>query len=397
MDKKILFVIDSLHCAGAEKSLTTLLRMLDYKRISVDLLLFSYGGEFEALLPPEVNKLEPLVYTKFTENGLFTALRKSLGSENFRMLKSRITYSYRIRRKQHSNSEAAMHYWKSVSNVIEENQTRYDIAISYAQGVPTFYVAEKVQAKVKFAWVNTSLHLTAEERSFQHPFYDQYAKIIAVSHSARDIFLKNFPFYSGKTEIIYDICNPDFITEMAQIGKSYDDNFEGVRILTVGRLDHGKGYDIALEACIKLMEKGFRFRWYVLGKGPLQKEIEKFISEHGMEEHFILLGVESNPYPYIKGADIYVQTSRYEGFGLAIAEARMLNVPVVTTRFDAVYNQMIHEKNGLVVDMDADSVSDGILRMAKDEGFRKEVIRYLEREKKGNLEEIDKFYQLIDA
>ena len=90
-------------------------------------------------------------------------------------------------------------------------------------------------------------------------------------------------------------------------------------------------------------------------------------------------------------------TSDLEGFGLAIAEARMLNKPVVTTRFDAVFNQMIHEKNGLVVDMNSEAVFNGIMRLINDESLRKNIIKYLENEKKGNVEEIDKFYKLIES
>ena len=72
----------------------------------------------------------------------------------------------------------------------------YDIAISYAQGVPTFYVAEKVKAKKKFAWVNTSYRLDVKEKEFQKKFYDQYNKIVAVSDSAKEILLETFPDYS---------------------------------------------------------------------------------------------------------------------------------------------------------------------------------------------------------
>ncbi|WP_249308760.1 glycosyltransferase [Lederbergia citrea] len=107
------------------------------------------------------------------------------------------------------------------------------------------------------------------------------------------------------------------------------------------------------------------------------------------------MGIKANPYPFIKNSDIYVQTSRFEGFGLAIAEARMLNIPVVATRFDAVYNQMVEGKNGLVVDMEAGAVCEGILQLINDVELRDEIIEYLHAEKKGNVEEINKFYQLI--
>ncbi len=109
-------------------------------------------------------------------------------------------------------------------------------------------------------------------------------------------------------------------------------------------------------------------------KGPHEQRIKDYIKKYDLSDHFILLGVKANPYPFIKNADIYVQTSRYEGFGLAIAEARMLNIPVVTTKFDAVYNQMIDGKNGLVVEMNAEPVYKGILRMIKKIGLKEKII-----------------------
>ena len=91
-----------------------------------------------------------------------------------------------------------------------------------------------------------------------------------------------------------------------------------------------------------------------------------------------------------------MQTSRFEGFGIAIAEARMLNKPIVTTRFDAVFNQMIDGKNGLVVDMNAEAVAGGILRIIEDKKLTNRIVQYLKSEKKGNIEELDKFYNLIN-
>ena len=394
--KKVLFVIDSLHCAGAEKSLTTLLSLLDYSKYDVDLQLFGYGGALEELVPKEVNILKPMEYIKFSSLSTKNAVIKSLKNMNFKMLSSRLKFSLAIRKDNYSNAQKARVYWQKVSNVIENNNKEYDIAISYAQGVPTFYVAEKVCAKKKLAWVNVSYKLEDEDRVFQEQFYDKYNKIVAVSDSAKKIFLETFPKYTDKLEIIYDINDADFIKKMSDQGQSYNDNYTGLRILTIGRLANQKGYDIALEACKILKEKGIEFKWYSLGMGPLKEEIEKYINENNLENNFKLLGVKSNPYPFIRDCDIYVQTSRFEGFGIAIAEARMLNKPVVTTRFDAVYNQMIDRKNGLVVDMNAESVVNGILELIQDKKITNEIIEYLKKEKKGNTEELEKFYKLIN-
>ena len=396
MKKKILFVIDSLHCAGAEKSLTTLLSLLDYSKYDVDLQLFGYGGDLEKVLPKEVNLLEPLSYTNFAAMSVKNSLIYSIKNMNIDMFISRIKYSMKIRKNDYSNAQKARVYWQSCSKRIDNSNKKYDIAISYAQGVPTFYVAEKVNAAKKFAWVNVSYKLEEKDRIFQEKYYDKYNKIVAVSDSAKEIFLQTFPKYKNNIEIIYDINSYKIINKMAQNGSSYDDEYNGIRILTIGRLANQKGYDYALKACKILNKKNIDFRWYALGKGPLKNEIEESIKKNNLEDRFILLGVKPNPYPYIKDCDIYVQTSRFEGFGLAIAEARMLNKPVVTTRFDAVYNQMVHGKNGLVVDMNGKAISDGIIELMNNKDLKNNIINYLEHEKKGNEEELEKFYKLIE-
>ncbi|RLL42768.1 glycosyltransferase [Oceanobacillus piezotolerans] len=394
--KQLLFVIDSLDIAGAEKSLVSLLSMLDYSQYSVDLQLFSYGNPLEELLPKDVNVLRPIKYTTFAQKSLIKSIKYGLTKQGFLMLQSRVKYSMGIYKRNFHNTKRAIVYWKSVSKVIETNPKLYDVAISYAQGVPTYYVAEKVNAKVKYAWVNAIYSIDKDDIEYQKNYYNRFNRIIAVSDSVREELGFRFPYYKNKIKVIYDINNPDFINRMANIGGSFSDIFDGIRILTVGRLTSQKGFDIALESCKKLKEKDIHFKWYVLGKGPLKSEIEQYIKEHGLSEHFILLGVKTNPYPYFRDADLYVQTSKFEGFGLAIAEARMLNVPVVTTRFDAVFNQMIHEKNGLVVDINADAISDAILRVINDNELKGNIINYLQKEKKGNPEEIEKFYSLIE-
>jgi glycosyltransferase involved in cell wall biosynthesis len=395
MKLKLLFVIDSLEVSGAEKSLVSLLSLIDYSRFSVDLMLFGHGGALEELVPKEVNILPPLSYMDFSRLEMKEALKNSISKFNFKMLRARLRYSIGIRLKDYDITQKAQIFWQSVSHVIQNNPVRYDIAISYAQGIPTFYVAEKVKANKKFAWVNASYRLDNKEKQFQQKFYDQYNGIVTVSDTAKDIFIETFPQYKDRVSVIYDINDPDFISRMAEMGEAFEDQFDGIRILTIGRLTDQKGYDIALAACQKLKETGVQFRWYALGKGPMKEKIENYIREHNLSEHFVLLGVKSNPYPYIKYSDIYVQTSRTEGFGLAIAEARMLNVPVVTTRFDSVFNQMIDGKNGLVVDMNSDAVYEGITKIMNNKGLRESIKSYLQFEKKGNVEDLDKFYQLI--
>lgn len=398
--KRILFVIDSLNCAGAEKSLISLLNLIDYSKYNVDLQLFGYGGVLESLLPKDVNLLSPLDYTKFSSENLKNLFTEIKDVKTMRMLIARLKFSTNIRIKKSDNIEKTRIFWGLIGRFIEKNSTYYDIAISYSQGIPTFYVAEKINANKKIAWVNTDYRLNSKEKTFQERYYNLYKNIIIVSDSSKEIFLETFPKYKEKTKVIYDINNYDFIKKMSLVNEEYIEKlnqFKGIKIITLARLTEEKRLDRVLNAAKRLKDTNIHFKWLILGEGKLENKLKLEIKKKNLKENIILLGLKVNPYPYIKACDIYVQTSDLEGFGLAIAEARMLNKPVVTTRFDAVFNQMIHEKNGLVVDMNSDAVFNGIMRLINDESLRKNIIKYLENEKKGNVEEIDKFYKLIES
>lgn len=394
MKKKILFVIESLVCAGAEKSLVTLLSVLDYTRYDVYLQLFSYGGEFESLVPKEVHILPPLHYF----SSIAKPMLRNLVTEP-KIGVCRLRYSIVLRCGKHNNPQKAVLFWQKANSCFKRGESYYDIAIAYAQGTPTFYVADCVNAKQKFAWVNASYRLDGEYREYVEKKYRAYDKVNCVSESAKEIFETIFPEHAHKSVLIYDINDYKTIEKLSNLPSqaSIDMRFDGVKILTVGRLAMMKGYDIAVEACRILKERGFYFRWYALGRGALEKEIAADIREKGLEDDFILLGTRANPYPYYLQADIYVQTSKFEGFGLAIAEARMLNVPVVTTRFDAVYAQMIDDENGVVVDISPEAVADGIQRLIEDKELYQHIRQYQMHEKKGNTEEIEKFYMLVEG
>ncbi len=397
MKKRILFVIDSLICAGAEKSLITLLSLIDYSRYDVDLQLFKYGGEFEKYLNKNVNLLPPFQYTTFIEKSLSKQLFSLIHIKNIKMFLMRILYSTLLRvNHQLNNAMIARIYWQTIGNCIEKSPISYDYAIAYAQGVPTFYVIDKVHAKKKLGWVNAIYKLNGKEKEFQLNYYYKLYKIITVSDSVLNVFSEVFPTLKKNMTTIWDITDYNFILYMSQEGISYTDNYIGKRILTVGRLNkYHKGYDIALKVCKILKEKGLDFRWYAIGKGPYREEMERYIKENGLEKHFILLGTTPNPYPFFKDAYLYVQTSRHEGFGLTIAEARLLNIPVVTTEFDAVYNQMIQGKNGIVTKQDPQMVAEAIEKLLNDSNLYQSIKKFLEKEKKGNTEEINKFYDLI--
>ena len=403
MKKKVLFVIESLACAGGEKSLTTLLNLFDYEKYEVDLQLFRYGGELQQLIPKTVKILPPLRYFEECEQKVSEqAINCVKSKQNIKEFICRIKYSVLLRRKKLGSFQQAILFWKcSRKCFINSNSNiEYDVAVAYAQGTPTFYVADCVKAKKKIAWINAIYSMNGEEKIFSEEIYSKFDKISCVSEVSKDVFGECFPNLKKRLYVTKDINDGKMIEKMSEMYSLANEEMRSdkgeVKILTVGRFAYPKGYDIAVEACSILEKRGIIFKWFVLGKGPFEEQIKKDIIKKNVEEYFILLGVRANPYPYFKNCDIYVQTSRVEGFGLTIAEARTLNKPVVTTRFDAVFAQMIDGKNGLVVDMNAESVANGVQKLIENRDLYDYIKEFQSHEKKSNYEELDRFYQLIE-
>lgn len=398
MKKKLLFVIDSLRCGGAEKSLVTLLSLIDYSKYSVDLQLFSYNGDFEIFLNDKVNLLPPLPLTDFLNKPLYKQFFYALFKRKWKFLSKRMLYSFLLRKNcdKLNNAMIARLYWTTYSSAFK-NTKEYDAAIGYGQALPTFYVSEKAIAKKKLSWINAKYTIQGEEKLFQYEKYARLDKIVLVTEELKQIFQTVYPEFSERMVTINDILYADLIKKMARNGDFFKKEEAYQYIVTIGRLNkHAKGFDILMNVCLELSKRDIPFKWYIIGEGPYRAEMEDFLKRNNLQESVFLLGLKTNPYSYLSQADLYVQTSRHEGFGLSIAEARLLNVPVVTTEFDVVYNQMVPGENGLVVPQDPVQVADAIERILKDKSLYKHIVSYLKQEKKGNPEEVEKFYHLIE-
>jgi len=362
--KRVLFVIDSLTCGGAEKSLVSLLQLLNYRRLDLDLMMVRRGGVFETQIPPVVNILPlPTVSPRL--------FRCSLGffSINVRLL--------RMIGIQRHGAEV---YWKRMLRAYPALEKEYDVAVAYQQGFPTYYVAEKVRAKKKWAWVNADLEKAGYRPRFNRPFYDRMTGVCAVSDALPGM-LADAGFVSpDKIRVIKDILSVDLIQKMAEAPLETFSSAAPVKILTVGRLAPPKNYPLAVEAARLLLDKGLDFVWVFVGEGSERNNVEALIQQKDLKGHIVLAGMQPNPYPYFKACDFYVQTSSFEGFGLTVSEAKILHKPIVTTNFPSAYDQIIDGENGLIAEMTPEDVADKILRIVEEPDLKNRLIENTKKE-----------------
>lgn len=349
--KKIVFVIESLHLGGAEKSLVTLLQNLDYSKFQVDLILFKTGGLFFGQLPANVKVI------------IQTPPQLSIFER---------AHYYLLRILNLAKLHNAQLFWKVIANKFNPKIIQYDIAIAYNQGFATYYVSDFIKAPIKYAWVNIDYKKAGYDVTFDYKFYKNFNQIITVSeeaHKAIEGELKKIKSDLPVT-VIKDITDKEIVQKLADHKSDIIFPSNKLIIVTVGRLVKQKGLHLAALSCKLLIEKGHAINWYVVGEGSERNYLEGLINKHKLEKSFFLIGAKENPYPYIKNADIYVQTSLYEGLGLAVIEATYLNKPIVSTNFESVYSLFKEEETGLIAEMDEKSITEKIERLLIDKKLR---------------------------
>ena len=359
--ERVLFVIESLGCGGAEKSLVSLLSLLDSHKYDLSIWMIHPEGAFLNLLPPGITVVEQPKYNAI-QSMLFRA--------------SAVVYSSarRLNKIIGKNEYWGETYYKTRGWAIKVPKGSWDIIFAYHQGFVTYLVADKFKGCKKVSWVNADIFKTGYNIKFNSKFYRKIDRICVVSDILHKLMDDHMPEFSGKYMTVWDMVDPIITRQLAQQSvpklKSGSDEFI---FITTGRLHALKGYDLAVEAAHFLKMKGLKFKWYFIGEGPERKNIESMIRSLDLEEDVRLLGLKTNPYPYMAQADVYIQTSRHEGFCMTISEAKILGLPIVSTDFDVIHNQIAHEKNGLIAEMDGEKIGEQILRLVQDEALRDRI------------------------
>lgn len=380
---KILFVIDSFHMGGAEKSLVTLLGLLPYKDMDIEVMRTADGGELQPLVPRDVRLTRlslrpagPIGYIKYMASRVLMRCARSISG-----------------RDTHPNDL----FWRFMRHSIPQLKGEYDTAIAYQQGLPTAYVATRVKARRKIAWVNADVKGAGYDARFNMPFYRAMDSIVTVSDTLRTLFSDRYPSLASRVITIRDIIDPDAIKRLADGPSPYDDSSSSsgrpLRLLTVARMEHIKGTDLAIGAARLLRDAGLHFHWHFIGDGSERTHIVSLIDRYDLHDNITLHGTVTNPYPWISGCDIYIQPSRHEGYGMAIVEAMTLHRPVITTDFPVAHDH-IDGTNGLIAPMSPQGIADAVTRLA-DPSRRQEISRRLADVQTDCRSSLSKVYKLL--
>ncbi|GAE44191.1 glycosyltransferase [Mesobacillus boroniphilus] len=354
--KKILFMLSSMNIGGVEKSFLSLLSTLDKEKFDVTLLLLEKKGEFLSFLPDWI-KVKEASWFGAVKPVILQPPKKTVHEYfvkgEYQRIPGFIT-TYFISKKL----DDRYLYYKHVLKNIPPESTKYDLAIAIRDLLTLLIIIflTKSKQEKKISWIHFDVSNHKINKNLYERLYRKFHELVVVSEEARKQLVRLIPSAEGKTRIVPNIIDDELIIEMSKEAITFDPNYKGLKILTVGRLSEEKGQDLAVRVLSKLRENGYNVRWYCIGEGKYRDNLESLIKEFGVEENFILLGSKNNPYPYMAQADIYVQTSRHEGFCLTLAEAKCLSKPIVTTNFIGAIEQIIDGENGYIVNVHEDEI-----------------------------------------
>ena len=395
--KKILIFSHALEIGGAERALLGLLEALDTSEYQVDLFLMRHEGELMENIPEGIHLLPEKPQYASLAVSLKTVLQKgqfgvALGRATGKYKAKRYIATHRISSDNGVGLEYSHKYTLRFMPMVSDET--YDLAISFL--TPHYFVAEKVHAKKKIAWIHTDYSKIWIDTESELAMWGKYDHIASISDSVTQGFLQQFPSLRDKIVSMENIMVPEWIRHNADVDISDEMPADGMmHLLSIGRYCNAKNFDNVPDICRRLLDAGLAVKWYLIGYGGDEPLIRQKIIEAGMQEHVILLGKRENPYPYIKACDLYVQPSRYEGKCVTVREAQILGKPVVITNYATSASQLEDGVDGVIVPMDNEGCAAGIAALLRNPEKMRLLSENCRKRDYSNAAEVEKIYQLM--
>ena len=393
--KKILFMCINMNIGGTEKALLTMLNEMDRSKYEITLLMLEEYGGFLNQIPDGIKVMYLKEYKALKKfiNDPPQLLAKELIKNRKVIGGLSLLVIYIISKLMKDISI----YYKYILRNVDTLNEEYDIAIAYAGPMDfiSYFVINKIKSKKRVQWIHFDISKIGFNVNFAKKIYDKFDKVFVVSNEGKDKLINFLPSLKDKTEVFFNIISCKMIEKMSYEGEGFSDDFDGTRILTVGRLSKEKGQDLIIPVLKKLKENGYKVRWYCIGDGPAKKEYEKLVDELNIKDDFIFLGSKLNPYTYMKECNIYVQPSKHEGYCITLGEARCFNNPIVTTNFTGSNEQIVNENTGLVCEISEEGIYRAIKKLLDDKKLYKNIKDNLNNEIVDSTKEIRKLESIL--
>lgn len=351
---KVLFFLESLGGGGAEKVLVNLIKGLDKSKYNITVKVMSDVGVYNDEIA-EIIKCKSIISGKNYGKNIFHNIFYKIKYKLIYLLPKKIIYKIIAREK-------------------------YDVEVAFIEGFATAVISEsKNKLSKKIAWI----HVDPLERNYADGYfknleehsqcYKKFDKIVCVSKSVERSAIKKYGITLNNIMTQYNPIDEDDIKKRANEKINILDS-SAIKFITIGRLVEQKGYDRLIRVIKRLKEEyDGAFQLLILGDGEKKKQLGEYIKENKLTNIVKLQGFVKNPYPYLKNSDLFICSSRAEGYSLVIAESLILNVPVISTKCSGPNELLDFGKYGMLVENDEDSLYLGLKNIIDDRNKLKEL------------------------
>lgn len=347
--KRIFIAIHYMEIGGAERALLGVLSSLPPEQYEIDLFIYSHQGPFMDYIPEYVHVLpEQPAYACF-EKPLRQVIHEGHGLMAAARLWAKVADRIHNRHLTGEVSSILDEVGRATARVLPSLSYlgEYDLAISFL--TPHYIVRDKVRARTKIAWIHTDYSVISINAARELPVWAAYDRIISISSSVTQGFLGVFPSLESK---IIELENPlptALITAQADAFDARPEMPGELVLLSIGRFCTQKNFPYAVDTMAELCKLRRDAHWYIIGYGGDEALIRQRIAEKQMQDYVTILGKKTNPYPYIKACDLYVQPSLYEGKAVTVKEAQLLRKPVAITAFPTAKSQLNDGVDGIIL------------------------------------------------
>ena len=383
MKRRILFVMPSFGIGGTTLSTYNLIMLLDKRKYEINVLPMNARGPFNQLYD-EIGFIEP--------SYLLNAISVSNIKPRNSFLDKLTSLFRRICHK--------LYFLNVLFQIIEANKlsrNNYDIVVACQEGYCTDF-ARRIKSKKHIAWIRCEykrFHALINNKNLQHT-YDKYDYIVGVSENTVMQFGEIYPSLSERLIVINNPQSEEFIIRQSEVDDQ-DPMFkkEGLTLVSVGRIDPVKRFAEIPKIARKLLDRGLKFTWYIIGDGDQNElqNIKQNIIENHVEECVKMLGAKSNAHFYIKNSNLLICLSKSEACPRVINEAKILHVPVICTDFSSAHEFIESGKNGIICSID--EIASNIINLTQNHDLYNKIQENIDGFTFDNSEILDRLYGIF--
>lgn len=325
--KKIIIVNKSFELGGIQSSMINMANALS-QHYEVHLFVYNPAGVLKERLNSDVKVIEP----SWEFRCLGMSLKGAFQTKCVKMIAFRLFAG--VWAKLFSNRLPL-----NIAIRRQPKMTGYDLAIAFHQeqrkktAVSGFarVVDQCIEAKKKIAWLHFDSNTIQLDSRYNNPFYQKMDKVVCVSKSLMDNFAKNNPELSNKMDYCYNFMLYDIIKEKSLEHQKIDYPSDKFICFSACRLSNEKALVRGISALSSVLKEHNEVVWYIAGDGDERENIERAIKEYGLEKQVVLIGNQTNPYPYMRNADLVLNVSYHEAAPMVFLESKALGTPVFAT------------------------------------------------------------------